>query len=1088
MRIAPEEARGVVVRTFNEIDNAVRTFSENSEIGGEKLRILADVAGVSSKEFADAWSDKTSGGAGDIFNKFVEGLSRSNIPKELARIGLDGVRTSKGLTALANGFDLVMESMDISRQAGAAGVFLDEAFATIVEDIASKLVMVRNSFDNLFAAAGGGALLDLVGNVLDVVIALNDGLTNLINNNPVVGSLVKFSVVIAGLLGLLAMLGSTLAIAAGGFLALRTAYLSAAADGLIFQGSMSGSIAKMMGIAVVSKPAAAGIREVAAASYGATIATNGLTTSMKLARLALASTGIGVALLLFGELAAMLMKTGDAADAPVTGLDEVQQSLKEVRTETNATTQELVDFINQALLPIANIVKTENALYSLGQSLKDGANDFSRYSKAGRANITSLMSTIEAFTIAAQGDQQVLANNLNALMNYMIGAGLGTARAFKIIEAAILETGKTAQDVLLPFASLEAGLEGVTESAGRTETALEKMTKAFEAAFETLDRRVDLESSLDAFGEALAENGKKINTFSKGGRDNFKALRDVIFSLKDRLAGNPQSLANSLASLRRAMMQSGITSKTAFNMIDDAMSATGKKGRVLKKLVEGLFNTINQSAEDSKPIRTITDYVNDLSSVLDAAFNNRYAKQDASDSIANAWNSIREAAEDARKAIDDANASINEMQADRGVLEYQLQVAIRYGDTLRAESIKAKLLKLDQNLIDKRKDLADAQAEANKSLIGNSKHAIENRSNVRSLVQGYNDYLMSLAASGMSSDKLNAEATKLASEFLTQGENLGFARSELLEYTDAFKKDFTTVVNNVPKDITLKMVTDPALQAVIDFVKDANVELAKLLSGTVNVTVPGITTGLPRTSTGSGLSSGSGPGGSGPSAGPGSSTTSTQGKTPQERAVALATDRKAQYDAARKAVDNQLAVISKGEQYLAELRADLAFAQPKNRPPIQKSIDTVTGILQSNRTKLRPLQQTLSAALQALQSAEAKIPKEGSVRTFMKDGGMVRGPGSGTSDSVNAMLSNGEYVLRANAVKHYGVDFMNSLNQMQVQRGSGSGGNNVIYLSPDDRALLRAAIDRPIALYTENTKIAESANNGNVVLAQRGMK
>jgi hypothetical protein len=44
----------------------------------------------------------------------------------------------------------------------------------------------------------------------------------------------------------------------------------------------------------------------------------------------------------------------------------------------------------------------------------------------------------------------------------------------------------------------------------------------------------------------------------------------------------------------------------------------------------------------------------------------------------------------------------------------------------------------------------------------------------------------------------------------------------------------------------------------------------------------------------------------------------------------------------------------------------------------------------------------------------------------------------------------------------------------------------MVYLSPEDRALLRAAVDRPIALYTENAKIAQSANAGNVLLAQRG--
>lgn len=1065
LKIAPEEARGVVVRTFNEINSAVSTFSTNSNIGGEKLKIFARIAGESSQDFATAWSDKTGGGAANIFNKFVQGLSKSNISKELQRLGLDGVRTSKGLTALANGFDLVTEAMLISREAGMDGTFLDKSFSTIVEDIASKLKMVQNSFENLFAASAGGPLLNLIGEILDSVIALNTGLTDLINNNPLVGSLVKFSIVVAGLTGLLAALASAVAIAGGGFLALRTAYLAAAADGLIFQGSMMGAIAQMLGINVASKPAAASIAGVGVAATGAATGVGALTTSMRLAKLVLASTGIGVVLLLFGEFAKMLMETADATDGPVTGLDEVQQGLKAVRDEANSTTQELVDFINQALLPINNMVKVENALYSLGQSLKNGANDFSQYSAAGRSNITALMAAMEAMAIAGEGDNQKIANNLNALMNYMISAGLGTAEAFAIIRTAIIETGKTAEVVLLPFASLEAGMQDVGSSASGAAREVDKLAEAFKK----LDASIKLEETIDAFGQSLTKNGKEMRKFSEGGRTNLNALKDVIFALRDRLANKPQSLANAFASLKVAMIQMGITSKTAFKMIDLAMATTGKKGKALKKIISGLFGAISQSAEEAKPVRTITDYVNDLSSVLDAAFNNRYAKQNASDSISSAWISIKESAEDAKKAIDDANASINEMQADKGILEYQLKVAIRYGDTLRAESIKAKLAKLNQQLTDKQGDLAAAQAEANKSLIGNSKYAIDNRSKVRDLVQSYNDYLVSLAASGMSSKDLKAKAAELANEFLAQGEQMGFARSELLTYTDAFKKDFTTVINNLPRDITLNPVTEPALQAVIDFVKDANIELAKLLSGTITVDISSNFAG--------GIDNGGGAlGGSG-----GSGSSGGKGKKKKKAAAAEKAKIDA-FDAERtklaRSVPSAMAAVDKLE---------LAYktAKPGQMDAIKKQLIAARAVEASVIARRNEINRQTILAVKKLDSIKPAAKKKKKKAL----GGLITGPGTSNSDSISAMLSNGEYVVRANAVKYYGTDFMNSLNNVSMNKPAPSTGkSNVVYLSPDDRALLRAAIDRPIALYTENTTIAKSANSGNVILAQRGSR
>lgn len=43
-------------------------------------------------------------------------------------------------------------------------------------------------------------------------------------------------------------------------------------------------------------------------------------------------------------------------------------------------------------------------------------------------------------------------------------------------------------------------------------------------------------------------------------------------------------------------------------------------------------------------------------------------------------------------------------------------------------------------------------------------------------------------------------------------------------------------------------------------------------------------------------------------------------------------------------------------------------------------------------------------------------------------GGYITGPGTGTSDSIPAMLSNGEYVIKAEAVKRYGTNFLNAVN------------------------------------------------------------
>lgn len=50
-------------------------------------------------------------------------------------------------------------------------------------------------------------------------------------------------------------------------------------------------------------------------------------------------------------------------------------------------------------------------------------------------------------------------------------------------------------------------------------------------------------------------------------------------------------------------------------------------------------------------------------------------------------------------------------------------------------------------------------------------------------------------------------------------------------------------------------------------------------------------------------------------------------------------------------------------------------------------------------------------------------------------GGHIRGAGTATSDSIPAYLSNGEYVVKADSVKHYGTEFFDSLNTQKFAKG-----------------------------------------------------
>ena len=66
------------------------------------------------------------------------------------------------------------------------------------------------------------------------------------------------------------------------------------------------------------------------------------------------------------------------------------------------------------------------------------------------------------------------------------------------------------------------------------------------------------------------------------------------------------------------------------------------------------------------------------------------------------------------------------------------------------------------------------------------------------------------------------------------------------------------------------------------------------------------------------------------------------------------------------------------------------------------------------------------AADATLKEREAKAMKAAG----LKKGGAVRGPGTGTSDDVPIMASNGEFMIKASAVRKLGLPLLNAINEV----------------------------------------------------------
>jgi hypothetical protein len=130
------------------------------------------------------------------------------------------------------------------------------------------------------------------------------------------------------------------------------------------------------------------------------------------------------------------------------------------------------------------------------------------------------------------------------------------------------------------------------------------------------------------------------------------------------------------------------------------------------------------------------------------------------------------------------------------------------------------LAEIDAELTKKTQSLAKAQEKTNKTLVGSSDAAIENRSEIIGLIKDYQDYIKSLAASGASQSDLAGATAQAKADFIAQATQLGYNQAELGLYAAAFD-DVSFAVDNVPRNVTIEADINPAVTALNEFVAKA---------------------------------------------------------------------------------------------------------------------------------------------------------------------------------------------------------------------------------------------------------------------------
>jgi hypothetical protein len=125
------------------------------------------------------------------------------------------------------------------------------------------------------------------------------------------------------------------------------------------------------------------------------------------------------------------------------------------------------------------------------------------------------------------------------------------------------------------------------------------------------------------------------------------------------------------------------------------------------------------------------------------------------------------------------------------------------------------------------------------------------------------------------------------------------------------------------------------------------------------------------------------------------------------------------------------------------------------------TVDNSNAIPKNSRDNLNRIATNTSKALKIVGASYSEVSL-GNPGVGLATGGYVSGPGTTVSDSIPARLSNGEFVLRAEAVRRIGVDTLNALNQTgnlaKALATKGRYGDGLVaHINADEAKLLKKA-------------------------------
>lgn len=839
LAIQPEQARGATTRIFNNIAQAVQS-------GGPALENYARIMGVTKDEAVELWNTDPSA----YFERLVHGLGQSeNRLKDLRSIGATGVFDNNVLNRLSENADFLTKSLGTAKQAYDDGDATAKAYAKTTETVIAQLKELGNSLVALGIRAGG-PLLEILKPIISTIKVIVQTfadmppivLSSLAALTLLVGGYILFkgatATAIAAVIGLRYVLSQLAASAGGAGLSITTLRTQL---GLLTREMTLGSAAstKLTGT-------------IAAAGLGARVAATGFSAmglAMRLIPWVLAVT-------LASQVAQGLYEMNKGAIAAANGFGVVSTSAK----DANISSKEIVESFKNARAQLVGIndFGNTNAVASLFGDIFN-VTDYTKQAKNEIAAIDERLAKL-----VSDGNGQAAADlvGLLGLKASEIADVLPTYS--QAIDDAATSTLKLGDDSLTAATQIDAYKQ-----------ALEDAQAAVDGTFSSLNQGSDFAAAIQELFSGIYDAGNAFGYLDETGRTNLSNLQDAMAQTIAYGQSLGMDTTDSIALLFLQLQQSGVDTAGLINLIASQpyifsadldisavqakLAALGAGGGSFQTAIGGMGNiatkfngtlnklavsapraatgvsSVGKAAKKAKAeVRTLNDYASDLKTVFSDATQYRFGVQDALDDISSKWTEIRdeikknnedlakhkESIADARRELASYRADLAGLQAQLSTQKYFLSIAIQYGDTLRGQEISANIADLNSQIADKQKDVNQAQKDSVAPFDGATKSIVEQRQSLSDLYGAYQDAIIEYARSGATQDQLRAKVDQLRAEFVRQATQAGYSRAEIGRYSNAFR-DMTVAINGVPRNITVKANTNPAIQALNDFVAKA---------------------------------------------------------------------------------------------------------------------------------------------------------------------------------------------------------------------------------------------------------------------------